>query len=148
VRSYFGEFLTQVVTRNFGRKEPHMINKKTMKIIPDLYDTRTWKEAESVEITCDICSVSCENIEATEAWSGDRKFHDYVELKASWGYFSDYDGENWEAHVCTKCIKQHLFPLIKFNVRDYMYGNVEIGTRVNGKMEYIEKDKTADPYEL
>lgn len=114
---------------------------KTEHIRPDLNDTRTWKTTETNEVTCDICSESCENLEATAAWENlPKKEYDYVELKASWGYFSDWDGENWVAHVCTKCIKQHLFPLIKFNVRDYMYGNVEIGQRINGVMEYKENE--------
>jgi hypothetical protein len=126
-------------------------------IRPDLNDTRTWKTTETNEVACDICSESCENIEATKAWDleGNKKEYDYVELKATWGYFSDYDGENWEAHVCVKCIKQHLLPLIKFNVRDYMYGNVEVGKRVNGVMEYKENSTfnmvnllNGDPYEL
>lgn len=77
---------------------------------PNLNDTRTWKTLETNEITCDICSESCENLEGTAAFDpeSNKKDYDYVELKASWGFFSDWDGENWEAHVCTKCIKQHL----------------------------------------
>jgi hypothetical protein len=127
---------------------------------PDLNNTNTWKTIGTNEITCDICSESCENIEATKAWDleGSEKEYDYVELRASWGYFSDWDGETWEAHVCTECVKQHLFPLVKFNVRNYMYDSMEIGTRVNGVMEYIEREDfilpptgpklESDPYEL
>lgn len=104
---------------------------------PNLNNTSTWKKISNRQVTCDICDQSCENEDGTKAFGdSDKKAFEFLKLEGSWGYFSDWDGENWESHICTNCVKTHILPLVKINVKDYMCGNMESGRRVNGKMVY------------
>lgn len=56
------------------------------------------------DITCDICGKSCKTIGSPE----------YMHLYAMWGYYSQWDSECWEAHVCPSCVKEKLDPIIIF----------------------------------
>ena len=79
------------------------------------------RKEQILEATCDICGADCmkEFFHPVKS-QGDRDNHDNVkefegmELKATWGYLSDKDGEIWEAVVCEKCVDKHLKPLINF----------------------------------
>lgn len=51
---------------------------------------------------CDCCDRSCDQAE-------------FLELKANWGYWSKWDNEDWEAHVCQECVETKLMEIIKFN---------------------------------
>ncbi len=117
-----------------------MKTERIEKIRPDLNNTKTWKESKIVEISCDICGGSCENVAGTQSWDDpDKKVFDFLKLEASWGFFSDWDGENWDAYICTQCIKAHILPLVKINVRSYFRNNEEEGQRINGEMVYIDE---------
>jgi uncharacterized cysteine cluster protein YcgN (CxxCxxCC family) len=74
---------------------------------------KTVKTPEEVteDVICDICGKSCKKrindpiVERTM---------EYMELKTSWGFYSNKDLETWEAEVCEDCVDKHLSPLIKF----------------------------------
>ena len=62
---------------------------------------------ELVDVLCDACGKICE---------GEPGFgNEFLTLSASWGYSSDWDGEQWQAHLCQACVRAHLLPLVKFH---------------------------------
>lgn len=97
-----------------------MIIKRKQIIVDERPDTKI------IEATCDICGADCmkEMFEPMKS-DGDRDEHDINKtfegmiLKAIWGYWSDNDGEIWEAVICEKCVKKHLENLIPFVKRPY-----------------------------
>lgn len=65
---------------------------------------RTYKtEPKKVvdEILCDVCGESCTITEPV----GD---HEYAELIATWGYFSDQDGKQFNIDLCENCFNDVL----------------------------------------
>lgn len=76
------------------------------------------------DIICDCCGESCEVFSAlvdnpiNDDFGKIRKSFEYMVLKANWGYFSDSDGESWEANVCEKCVKEKL-SFINFKKKHY-----------------------------
>jgi hypothetical protein len=46
-------------------------------------------------IICDSCKKSCKSNIAEDS--------EYATLSASWGYWSDSDGQNYELHLCEHC---------------------------------------------
>lgn len=61
------------------------------------------------DIICDICRGTCSRGEMVDVVG-----MEYMTLQANWGYFSNKDLQNWEAHICEPCVDKHLTPLIKF----------------------------------
>lgn len=73
------------------------------------------KDTEIVDIVCDICQNSC-------FVSGKNKegSFEYLTVSGSFGYWSNKDCENWTAHICEKCVDEHLSKIILFNIDLYM----------------------------
>jgi hypothetical protein len=60
---------------------------------------RTYKtEPKKVvdEILCDVCGESCTITEPVVE-------HEYATLEATWGYFSDQDGKQFNIDLCENC---------------------------------------------
>ncbi len=53
----------------------------------------TEEHIKLVDITCNICGLSCYNTCDFE----------YLHLSASWGYGSGKDGLSWKADLCEQC---------------------------------------------
>lgn len=51
------------------------------------------------EILCDCCGESCTITEPVTE-------HEYGELIATWGYFSDQDGIQYDIQLCEKCFNE------------------------------------------
>ena len=65
---------------------------------------RTYKtEPKKVvsEILCDCCGESCTITEPVVE-------HEYAELIATWGYFSDQDGQQFNIDLCENCFNDVL----------------------------------------
>jgi hypothetical protein len=65
---------------------------------------RTYKtEPKKVvdEILCDVCGESCTITEPIVE-------HEYAELIATWGYFSDQDGKQFNIDLCENCFNDVL----------------------------------------
>lgn len=65
---------------------------------------RTYKtEPKKVvdEILCDVCGESCTVAEPIVE-------HEYAELIATWGYFSDQDGTQYNIELCENCFNDVL----------------------------------------
>jgi len=75
-----------------------------MEIKKNVRRTRTVEEVE--DIKCDICKKFCKN-----KITGNFEF---MKLSAIWGFGSDHDLEEWNAHVCEKCVGAKLEPIVKF----------------------------------
>ncbi len=60
---------------------------------------------EDIGIKCNACD---------KDWG-----EEYVDLRVSWGYESDKDGENWSADICEKCVDKLLVPYVKFEKKKY-----------------------------
>lgn len=78
------------------------------------------------EAICDICGADClKPLYAPMKSDGDRDNKDIskefegMELKATWGYTSEKDGEIWEAIICEDCVNKHLTSLVNF--QKYLY---------------------------
>jgi len=52
-------------------------------------------------ILCDCCGESCSITEPVIE-------HEYAELIATWGYFSDQDGQQFNIHLCENCFNDTL----------------------------------------
>lgn len=78
-----------------------------------------------VEATCDICGEDCMQQLYNAASTKDVIFDSAVkefegmELKATWGFGTQKDGEIWEAVICEKCVDEHLSGLINFMKTTY-----------------------------
>lgn len=74
---------------------------------------------EIVEATCDICGADCMKTSFIGLNDGDRDDVDNIKefegmiLNANWGYYSNKDGEVWEAVICEDCVEKE-FNNIKF----------------------------------
>lgn len=53
------------------------------------------------EILCDCCGESCSITEPVVE-------HEYAELTATWGYFSDQDGSQFNIDLCENCFNDVL----------------------------------------
>ena len=80
-----------------------------------------------VEATCDICGADCMNeLYVPDNVEGDfdneeiLKEFEGMELKATWGYTSNKDGEVWEGTVCENCTDKYLSILINFMKKTYL----------------------------
>jgi len=65
---------------------------------------RTYKtEPKKVvdKILCDVCGESCTITEPVVE-------HEYAELIATWGYFSDQDGKHFNIDLCENCFNDVL----------------------------------------
>lgn len=71
-------------------------------------ETKTVPRCVVSDITCDICGNSC--------YTGID--YEHVHMYTRWGYGSKRDGESWEAHICEKCVDDHLIGLINFRKTD------------------------------
>lgn len=116
-------------------------------IQPNLNNTATWKTETKHEIICDICEQNACVIE--KDFNGDEFIvKEFLTIKDSWGYFSPWDGENWESHVCIQCVKDKIMPLMKINWKSY-FGDSSNGYykdgkefwRANNKEEFEEMPK-------
>jgi hypothetical protein len=79
---------------------------------------RTYKtEPKKVvdEIVCDVCGESC-SVTAPVVE------HEYAELIATWGYFSDRDGEQFNIDLCENCFNDVL-SFIKNQRRKILWPN-------------------------
>lgn len=59
--------------------------KKTVKVIDNIY--------------CDSCGETCTMDEPVIE-------HEYAELSATWGYFSNQDGSQYDIQLCEKCFNE------------------------------------------
>jgi hypothetical protein len=57
------------------------------------------------EILCDCCGQSCTKEVPTIKPSFD---HEYAELTATWGYFSQQDGQQFDIQLCESCFNEVL----------------------------------------
>ena len=64
------------------------------------YKTKPKKVVD--EILCDVCGASCTITEPVDE-------HEYAELSATWGYFSNQDGKQFNIDLCEKCFNNVLF---------------------------------------
>ena len=101
-----------------------VVQEEMIKREPIMYDGRP--ASKVVEATCDICGADCmKELYRPMQSDGDRDEHDIekefegMELKATWGYTSQKDGEYWEACVCENCVDEHLSTLISFVKKPY-----------------------------
>lgn len=112
----FGERLKKL----FAAEDLITKNKYKMKI----YETKEMPTDIVTDIICDCCGESCKKmlsealIEFNPDYKGDKYTFEYMELKATWGYFSNKDMEQWTAHLCEKCVDEKL-PFIKFEKKNY-----------------------------
>jgi hypothetical protein len=69
---------------------------------------RTWKK-KSVKVVddvrCDCCGQSCTKEVPTIKPSFD---HEYATIEATWGYFSNHDGSQYNIDLCENCFFQVL----------------------------------------
>jgi len=66
------------------------------------------KQEVVTDISCDCCGASCKVGEGTD-YDGNQVYSfEYMELSASWGYYSGKDMESWKAHLCEKCVDERL----------------------------------------
>ena len=79
-----------------------------------------------VEATCDICGEDCMIPLYTPKTSKDMIFDSAIkefegmELKATWGFSSNNDGEIWNAVLCEKCVYTHLANRVNFLKTPYL----------------------------
>ena len=64
------------------------------------------------EIFCDVCGGNCSFTELC-------KEHEYATLEASWGYFSNKDGFEYEVHLC-----EHCFDIVLGNLKHQRQKNL------------------------
>ncbi len=53
------------------------------------------------QIHCDICGESCTTTEPCIE-------HEYAKLEATWGYFSNQDGNQYDIEMCENCFNELL----------------------------------------
>jgi hypothetical protein len=72
------------------------------------------------DIFCDSCGESCKVSEwKNSALNNINREFSYMKLSASWGYYSGKDFDNYEAHICEKCVDKH-FKHINFTITNAM----------------------------
>lgn len=91
--------------------------------------TSTWTD----DIICDICKRSCNFHFANDSDGSPLYNLEYATLSATWGYGPEWDGDIWESHVCAKCVKEKIMPIMRINFISYMYQD-EHGFYENGEM--------------
>lgn len=65
--------------------------------------TGTKKIETVIDVLCDVCGCSC-----SHHGNHQEDLIDYGVLKASWGYGSKHDGEQYEVQLCETCFFQAL----------------------------------------
>jgi hypothetical protein len=91
----------------------------------EIKEIQTKKQEVVVDIICDSCGQSCKkyqsNVDNPVRTDHGEPYYsfEYMELKATWGYHSDYDTEQWTAQVCQKCVDGKL-SFIKFKKRELL----------------------------
>lgn len=80
-----------------------------------------------VDVICDSCGKTCNT----------HCGHEYMELKANWGYASKKDMERWVAQICETCVDEK-FGFIKFNKEDITF-QTYLGTD-SGYEKRMEED--------
>lgn len=61
---------------------------------------KTYKLTKVVDqVLCDSCGESCTITEPVHD-------HEYATIKATWGYFSNQDGTQYDIQVCEKCFNE------------------------------------------
>ena len=68
------------------------------------YTEKTVNTQEISKVTCNMCGKEIEKDEHGE-------FADYIEIKKTWGYFSDHDGETHVFHICADCYAKMNFAI-------------------------------------
>jgi hypothetical protein len=63
------------------------------------YKKKTVKVVD--RILCDACGEDCTITEPVNE-------HEYAELTATWGYFSNQDGTQYDIHLCETCFNEVL----------------------------------------
>lgn len=93
-----------------------MIKKRIVTTQKEIYD----------EVTCDCCGKSCkvyeyliDNPENPDCGLTEYVF-EFIELKATWGYYSNKDGQKWVAQICESCVDTKLTVLINFEKSRYL----------------------------
>lgn len=90
----------------------------------------------SEEVTgyiCDICNKSCNE-------SGyDFESHEWAELKATWGYFSNKDLQIHQCHMCEQCydLVANFIKSIGGKIRVRYYGSPSIATNPKENIDYV-----------
>lgn len=51
------------------------------------------------QIYCDCCGKDCTITEPVDE-------HEYAEISATWGYFSDQDGKHFDIQICETCFNE------------------------------------------
>lgn len=86
---------------------------------------------------CDVCKKSCDK--------GDPGFesHEWAELNATWGYYSNKDLQIHECHMCETCydLVANFIKSIGGNIRVRYYGSPSIATDFEENVDYIFREK-------
>lgn len=61
------------------------------------------------DIKCDSCGKSCKTPEPIGGF-------EFMELKANWGFNSEFDLQTWSAKICESCVMKKLREFINFKV--------------------------------
>jgi len=78
------------------------------------FELKRKKVEELKDIICDSCGKSC----LIDTGLKFKNF-EFMELKAEWRFGSKKDGEEWNAHLCEKCVDEKL-SFIKFENKNYL----------------------------
>lgn len=91
----------------------------------DIKKVQTKKVEILTDVICDSCGQSCkvfdgviENDTIVDNGEPYCEFN-YMELNATWGYYSNKDNEEWVAKICEKCVDEKL-SFIKFIKKPYL----------------------------
>lgn len=55
------------------------------------------------EVLCDLCGNSCSKKSYDELGHSKQPKHEYAEICANWGFYSDSDNKKYEIHLCEHC---------------------------------------------
>ena len=69
-----------------------------------IHENKKLERLVLTDIICDCCGKSCQT-EDDE--------YEYMKLRAHWGFYTNKDGETWEAQICEDCVDKKL-NFIKF----------------------------------
>ena len=74
---------------------------------------KIYKDDKIFDITCDVCQKSCKIMD------GDEDSYEFLEIKGTFGYYSNHDGERWYGQICEKCVETYLEKIICFEKKEY-----------------------------
>lgn len=55
------------------------------------------------EVLCDLCGKSCSKSPCEKLGHSNQPKHEYAELYANWGFYSDSNNKKYEIHLCEYC---------------------------------------------